>query len=68
MDETNRIVTRGAALAFMLVFGIVCVGSIIIPYFVANSTGRWEYLLIYPALLVLIIIAAGIAGRKKKND
>lgn len=66
-DELEGIVTKAALRILCTVFGIVCIGCVIIPYVVAHNTGRWEYLLIYPGLLVFFLIVAFLSGRKKKN-
>ncbi len=67
-NEGQEIFMKGVARTMALVFAIICIGIAIIPYMVAKNTGRWEFMLIYPGVMFMLLIAAAFSGRKKKND
>ncbi len=56
--------TKAATGILIAVFTILIVGTLIIPAIVAYLYSRWQFLLIYPALLVLLFIFAAISRKK----
>ena len=60
---SNSQIERAIAFIILAAFAVVLIGTALIPAAMALSYG-WRWLLIYPALLVLLIVCA--SARQKK--
>ncbi len=55
--------TKVAVFILIAVFSVICIGTVLIPALVAHLYG-WQWLLLYPAMLILFLIYAAVTGKK----
>ena len=65
MNDYTAIFMRAAVTILTIVFAIVFIGAALIPALVAYLYSRWLWLLMYPGLMLLFLIYAGVSRSKK---